>query len=276
MNTLPFGVSKITRGLILYAVVLVMLPMSAAADTITFKTGFTKDVIIENETPESIKFRKRNKVVSVSRENIVNVEYATPEENEEIQRQWAREKEQLEEERRKRQQERQRSGEEKKDRDLLKIEDKWVTPEKLQEMWEPAAADQPAPRTREEIHLPEFVKNLPDELRPKVVEKIEQMPEAGRKEYLETLRQVTVHSVSVWPAGTARTTLQAVVVNRSEYPAKQVVVGILCLDENGNILYLKTQTLRNVRAKQSKTLTMQIRVNYVFIEDLIVRVVDLM
>ena len=75
-------------GLIICELALVLIPTSAAADTVLLKNGKTHELIVEKETPTDIWIRVRKSRARVPLDTIEKIEYATPEQNEQIKLNW--------------------------------------------------------------------------------------------------------------------------------------------------------------------------------------------
>ena len=58
------------------------------ADTLTFKAGGKRLCIIEDESPTFVRFRVKDSVIGVSREKIKDIQYATPEQNRNLEFRW--------------------------------------------------------------------------------------------------------------------------------------------------------------------------------------------
>lgn len=257
------------KRLIVFVLALIVFPSAAAADIIIFKSGSAKEGIIEEETPKSVKIRVKNKVVGISRSNIERIEFATPEENEELALKWKMDEVRREEERKQRREERERFEREQRAKGLEKMGERWISPAEAEAMRQRAILEEETEQVSpeegesvapaEETGLPDFIMNMPEE---------------QREQYLSNVKKIEVGTVSTDPVGAGQTRVRGEVTNGSEYLAQSVRVDISCYNETGEKIYSGSQVLRNVKSNQSKRLNVSIPVNSRDIKRLDVRVVD--
>ncbi len=85
--------------LILLAIIFIAIPAAAAADVIILKDGPAKQGIIKEETSTAVKLRIEDAVLTIPRDSIQSIGYATPDENQQLNEKWAAEEERLKQER---------------------------------------------------------------------------------------------------------------------------------------------------------------------------------
>lgn len=245
---------RLTFALILLSI----FTITASADIIIFKTGSAKEGIIEEETPTTVKLRIREMTVGFSRENIEKIEYATAEENEDLDVKWIEEKELREEERRQRKEAKERFENEQQKKGLTKVGDSWISPAEAEaqrqrirlqqreaEQAAQAETEQAAPPV-EETELPDFVQDMSEE---------------DRREYLISVSQLRISGIRVEPEGLVRSTLRGTITNSGKYDARSVTIGIESRDDAGEIIISEQFIIRNVKSLETKTFNERLPVN---------------
>ncbi len=254
-------------------IIMVALSSTAFADIIVFKTGAAKVGIIVEETPTTVKFRVKDSVLGISRENIEKIEYAKPEENEELELKWKDEKEKAEEDRRVRREQQQKFIEEQKAKGLVEIDGKWMTPaeaeaarqENVRQQVQAQQAAQAAkpPPASEEPELPSFVQNLPP---------------AQREAYLERLKRIKMIDVSnVRSQAQSRelTLVKGTVTNKSKNFMRRIDLQIQGFGENDQVLFTETTRVQRIGPDESGAFNVSVRVANDLIKRKEARVVDM-
>jgi hypothetical protein len=219
-----------------------VLSSVATADIIVFKSGVAKKGVIEEETPTSVKIRIEDSVIGVSRENIVRIEYATPEENSEILMEWKEKKDLLREKRRQKREEQEKFEKEQRDKGFVQVGDRWVFPAEAEKMRQEGIrqqikADENARKAKETPPPPE---------EPELPEYLDRMPDAVKKAYVEDIRKIDVSQIRTASQSQSQTNVTARIKNNGEFRALVVNVQIQCYDENNELIYADTARVTGV------------------------------
>ncbi|UCD57079.1 MAG: hypothetical protein JSV16_14890 [Candidatus Hydrogenedentota bacterium] len=257
------------RKLLVFVVALVVFGPAAAADIIVFKTETEKEGIIEEETPTRVKIRIKDAVLGISRDNVLKIEYGTPEENRELELKWRAEKEKRAEESRKKREEAERLEKELETKGLVKEGGEWVSPAEAEKMREEEIRrqirEEQAAREAEETVAPE-VPELPDFVR--------DLTESEKEQYIAAIETIEVSQIRTRPQSRTVTILTCEVRNRGEESARKVLLDIEVYDRAGEVVYAQSASVVNVSPDESKWLQVSMRVGDEFIDRVEVRVVD--
>jgi len=115
-------------------VVITFLSLPVSADEIYFKSGRSSTAVVLNETDTSITFRTEIGMFTLRRDKIDFVDKAPPEENRALRRKWREDKLKKKEAKEAKEEARRRFEEEQIARGRVKFEDKWMKPERRQEI----------------------------------------------------------------------------------------------------------------------------------------------
>lgn len=261
------------KTLISLFAVLVIFSSTALADIVIFKTGVAKVGIIVEENPTSVRFRVKDSVLGISRENIERIEYAKPEENKELELKWKAEKGKMEEERKLKREEAQKFVEEQKAKGLVEFGDKWMTPaeaeaarqESVRQQVQAQQAGQAVakPVSTGEAELPASVESLPPD---------------QKRLYMERLRRIKLIEISQVRAraqSRGLTLLTGMVTNKSKDYMRRIDLEIQCIGENDQALFIGRNRVDKLNPDTSGAFNVSIRVDNSLIKRTQVRVVDL-
>ncbi|GAB4334680.1 MAG: hypothetical protein Kow0099_06860 [Candidatus Abyssubacteria bacterium] len=244
---------------------LFLVPPWAFGDIIVFKSGTAKLGIIEEETPTTVKLRVKDVVVGVARSNIERIEYATPEENRELELKWAQERKEMEEEREKRRAERERQEAEQKAKGMVNVGGEWLTPaqaeaarqqtirQQIQAQQQQASSKAPAEEAPEE-ELPPEIQRLPEEL---------------RNQYLENRRrekEIKVSQIVVESQGLGKSVIRGTVRNGSDAFAASVDLVISVYGEEEVPILSQSAAIRYLGPGKSAALYESVRIGAEFIK----------
>ncbi|MBI5119196.1 hypothetical protein HZA56_22240 [Candidatus Poribacteria bacterium] len=261
------------KTLISVLIVLITFSSTTLADIIVFKTGAAKVGIIVEENPTSVRFRVKDSVLGISRENIERIEYAKPEENKELELKWKADKEKADEARKLKREEEQKFIEEQKAKGLVDFGGKWVTPAEAeaarqesvrQQVQAQQAAQAAAKRPiSEETELPAFVRSLPPD---------------QKQAYMERLKRVgliEISQVRARPQSRNVTLLTGMVTNKSKDYMRRIDLEIQCIGENDQVLFTDTSRVDRLNPDTSGAFNVSVRIDSSLIKRTQVRVVDL-
>lgn len=222
------------RKLLLLLLALVFSSSSAAADIIIFKSGSAKEGIVEEETPTGVKIRVKNAVIGVSWRNIEKIEYATPQENRNLDLKWKEQERKRQEKRKQRREEEERFEKEQKDKGLVKHGDRWVTRKEKADLEEKGIREK-----MEAERAARLAREAAEAREAEAAEEAEEpgflseMTEEERREYKENLKKVGLSNISVVRLGEDATMWKARVTNKGQFTAKSIFLEITLYDKNG-------------------------------------------
>ncbi len=248
--------------------VLLLITSTAVADVVVFKSGAAKQGIIEEETPTTVKMRVKDVVVGIMRDNIERIEYATPEENRDLELKWSQERKQLEEEREKRRAERERLDAEQKAKGMVNVGGEWMTPAQVEAARQESVRQQIQVQRQAEADAEEAAEGAPEEELPP---EFQDMPEELRAANLENLRrqkQIVVSQVLVESQGAGRSVVRGTVINGSNALAGSVTLIIRAYGDAEEPILTDTAKVGSVAPNRSAILYKTIRLS----ADLIKRV----
>lgn len=252
------------KKILFLLVVFFAFPQQGKADIIIFKSGSAKIGVIEEETPDQVKFRVKDVVVGISRKNIEKIEHSTQAENDKLRMKWKEEKEQLEEQRKKREAAEEKFEASQKEKGLVKVDGEWISPgeaeaRRQQELSREAqsvqqkqasATQEEAP---EELKLPPYWDDLSDEQREVV------------RENLKRQQKIKVKQVEVTTLGT-QTGAKGTVMNGSDAAVARVELEISCFNENGDLIDVQRTTLYSLKPGKNESFYSPLRVPASFIK----------
>lgn len=272
------------KRIIFFLLTLVFLPSAAIADLLIFKSGSAKEAIIEEETPTSVKIRVKDAVYGIPRHNIERIEYATDEENLDLDLRWREEKRQREEQRTLRQQREEKFEEDQKEKGLVKVGDRWLTKEKKAELDRQkmrqkiearrARARQQKASTAKAAKAAEEAEKIEEGGESKLPEFFEEMTPQERRRYLDGLKKIVVSDISVGSLGEGLTALKGRVTNKSRDHAESIFLEILLYGEKGEVFFLRDEELRDLGPNRSRNLFFQLDSDSALINSSKVRVID--
>ena len=269
------------KRIIFFLLTLVFLPSAATADLLIFKSGSAKEAIIEEETPTSVKIRVKDAVYGILRRNIERIEYATDEENLNLELRWREEKRQREEQRMLRQQEEEKFEKDQKKKGLVKVGDRWLTKEEKaeldqQKMRQKIEARRARARQRKAstVEAAEEVGEIEEGGESELPEFFEEMTPQERRRYLERLKKIVVSDISVGWLGEGLTALKGRVTNKSRDHAENVFLEILLYDEKGEVFFVRDEELQDLGPNRSRNLFFQLDSDSAFIHSSKVRVIE--
>jgi hypothetical protein len=251
------------KSAIILVIIFVAFPAAATADVIVFKSGTAKVGIIQEETPTTVKIRVKDVVIGVSRTNIERIERATPEKNQQLEEKWKEEKEQLAEERAKRREEAARFEAEQKEKGLVNVDGKWVSPAEAERVKQQATRKQieaqaagtageaaEKPEESEETPVPEIINELPnEELKKQALEGLERQ------------KKIEVSQIQVKSLGGNQSAFTGTVTNRSDTFAQRVDLEIRNYDDAGEIVDVQTTSVMSLKPGESKALDVPVRLD---------------
>lgn len=214
------------RKLVIAILALLVFPSLVFGDRITFKTGDTKEGIIEEETPTMVRLRVKDITIGVARSRIESIKYATREENDALKAKWEEKERELAEERQERLRKKEEYERTQRARGLKKVDGRWISPADARAR-RPTAAPTGAEPTEatEEVNPEEFSEyflGLPEEL----------------KAAFRTDRSKIHVTGEKWEtAGEDLTTLTAEVKNMGNSNAETILLVVRCFDEADAVVY---------------------------------------
>jgi hypothetical protein len=245
------------RKILILLFVLFVFPRQGYSDVIIFKSGSAKVGIIEEETSAQVKLRVKDVVVGISRTNIEKIEYSTQAENDKLKMKWKEDKERQDEERRKKREAEEKFEAEQKAKGLIKVGGEWISPgeaeaRRQQQLQEQVQRQQQAEQKNEEVkpqeqlELPEDFKYLPEEQKNAVLEELKRQ------------QKIQLGQVQLQTLGN-QIGAKGAVTNGSDVTASNVVLEIKGLDENGDVVDMKTATVYSVKPGESSSFYMPLR-----------------
>jgi hypothetical protein len=233
---------------IAFLLVIFFFTSGAAADIIIFNSGSAKEGIIEAETPTSIKLRVKNAVMGFSRDNIKEIEYASDEENRQLDIKWKEQEEQKKEERRQRKEAKKRFEKQQRDKGLVKEGKKWI-PEKRKVELNRERARRSVDAQRDAISAGESEEDEEEQEDSEVEEEL-----GG-----EGFDDISIDALNINKKGLGSMLFDGRVTNKGERTAGTIFLRIDVYNKAGRVIRSKTQRVNNLAPQESKKVRVPIQ-----------------
>lgn len=252
----------------------------ATADTITYKESGRKiEVIIEKETPTDIWARGGTEGKSSARipkSVLEKIEYATPEENDALEKRWQKE----EQEKRTEREMREKFEEEQKAKGLVEVDGSWVPLEeaetakqdKEEQERQQEKKEEPTTEKVEDPTAPAENAELREFLEDKWGDRYRNLSEEQKQVLDANIQKIRISSVSAESSGPGNTNLRVVVTNTSDVRASWVRLNVSCYDKAGKLIFSKDKVIRDLPPRESRTFYGLVDVDYAFVDRVDVRV----
>jgi hypothetical protein len=235
---------------IAFLLVIFFFTTGAAADIIIFNSGSAKEGIIEAETPTSVKLRVKKAVMGFSRDNIKEIEYASDEENRQLDIRWKEQEEQKKEERRQRKEAKKRFEKQQRDKGLVKDGKKWI-PEKRKVELNRERARRSVDAQRNAIIAGESEED----------EEEREDSESEEEQGAEGFDDISIDALNINKKGLGSIIFSGRVTNNGARTARAIFLRMDVYNWAGRIIYSKRQRVNNLAPKGSQQLRVPIHLN---------------
>ncbi len=251
------------KKLVMALAALSFFTSDAAADIIIFTSGGAKEGIVQEETPTSVKIRVKDAVIGFSRTKVDRIEYASPEENAKLNREWKEDEEKQEEERNRKREKKRKHEKRQMDRGLVKVGGKWVTRKKKAELQQENLRRRIEAQKDEEA---EAALAAEEEAEEEEEEETEENPLA------KDIAKIVLGKPSLMFLGINSVMLTTRVKNNGELAAESIFVEITAYNTEGRLISYEIEEMRDLPAGESRKLQMGLIVDPGIVGDTKVRV----
>jgi hypothetical protein len=244
------------KRLIMTLAILVFFNSGVMADIVIFKSGGSKEGIIEEETPSSVKLRIRGAVIGFARSNIEWIEYASDQENAKLDDKWLEEEKEQEEERKRKREEEKKFEKRQLEKGLIKVGDEWVTRRKKAELQQEELRNRiQEQKDEQELAAQEAALAAEEEAEEEEEEEIEENP------LTRDIEKISLGKPSVKRVGVDSAVFVSRIKNNGELAAESIYVDIFIYDKEGVLIYADTEEVPDLGGGQSRELNIALDVD---------------